>query len=129
MGEHSVKEKYGNLFDMYERNHRGKFTSGSALHHGGGFGWITTMSNIPGLFVLGEALFGSWGQPPWSECLDAGLADGYFVIPYTIGHYFFSPQNRPSTSDDAFGQAEADAQSEIDRLLSIKGKRSIRSMH
>ncbi len=138
MGEHSVKEKYGNLFDMYERitgenAYQQPMRIYPAPHYTMGGLWVdyNLMSNIPGLFVLGEANFSDHGANRLgASALMQGLADGYFVIPYTIGHYFAShPQNRPSTSDDAFGQAEADAQSKIDRLLSIKGKRSIRSMH
>ena len=138
MGEPSVREKYGNLFDMYERitgenAYRQPMRIYPAPHYTMGGLWVdyNLMSNVPGLFVLGEANFSDHGANRLgASALMQGLADGYFVIPYTIGHYFAShTQHKPSTTHDAFGHSETQAKAKIDRLLSIKGNRSIRSMH
>ena len=138
MGEPSVREKYGNLFDMYERitgenAYRQPMRIYPAPHYTMGGLWVdyNLMSNVPGLFVLGEANFSDHGANRLgASALMQGLADGYFVIPYTIGHYFAShTQHKPSTTHDTFGHSETQAKARIDRLLSIKGNRSIRSMH
>jgi len=89
------------------------------------------MSNVPGLHVLGEANFSDHGANRLgASALMQGLADGYFVIPYTIGHYLAStPLPKVSTDHDAFKQAADAVQQTIDRLLSVKGGRSIREIH
>jgi succinate dehydrogenase / fumarate reductase flavoprotein subunit len=95
--------------------------------------WVdyNLMSNIPGLFVLGEANFSDHGANRLgASALMQGLADGYFVIPYTIGNYL-APQvgHRPTTDHPAFKAAETEARSLIQKFLSIKGKRSVDSFH
>jgi succinate dehydrogenase / fumarate reductase flavoprotein subunit len=89
------------------------------------------MSNVPGLFVLGEANFSDHGANRLgASALMQGLADGYFVIPYTIGHYFASAkQEKVSTDHDAFQEAEASVRARVDKLLAIGGKRSVDSFH
>ncbi len=104
-----------------------------ALHYTMGGLWVdyNLMSNIPGLFVLGEANFSDHGANRLgASALMQGLADGYFVIPYTIGHYFAShKQNRPPTSHPEFKKAEEDLRSMTNRFLSINGKRTVTSLH
>ncbi|MBT5062598.1 MAG: fumarate reductase/succinate dehydrogenase flavoprotein subunit [Verrucomicrobia bacterium] len=138
LGENSVQERYGNLFNMYERitgenAYKQPMRIFPAPHYTMGGLWVdyNLMSSIPGLFVLGEANFSDHGANRLgASALMQGLADGYFVIPYTIGHYFAShDQFKPSTSHAAFKAAEEEANTKISQLLSIKGSRSIRSMH
>jgi succinate dehydrogenase / fumarate reductase flavoprotein subunit len=138
LGENSVQERYGNLFNMYERitgenAYKQPMRIFPAPHYTMGGLWVdyNLMSSIPGLFVLGEANFSDHGANRLgASALMQGLADGYFVIPNTIGHYFAShDQCKPSTSNAAFKSAEDEVNTKISRLLSIKGNRSIRSMH
>jgi succinate dehydrogenase / fumarate reductase flavoprotein subunit len=95
--------------------------------------WVdyNLMSNLPGLHVLGEANFSDHGANRLgASALMQGLADGYFVIPYTIGHYLASNTLPKVTTDhDAFNEAASNAQGQINRLLSVKGKRGIREIH
>lgn len=104
-----------------------------ALHYTMGGLWVdyNLMSNIPGLFVLGEANFSDHGANRLgASALMQGLADGYFVIPYTIGHYFAShKQVRPTTSHAEFQKAEENIRSITKRFLSINGKRTVTSFH
>jgi succinate dehydrogenase / fumarate reductase flavoprotein subunit len=104
-----------------------------AVHYAMGGLWVdyNLMSTIPGLFVLGEANFSDHGANRLgASALMQGLADGYFVIPYTLGHYFVSSnQVRPGTGHPAFQQAEDNVTRIIDRLLSVQGKRTVRSFH
>jgi succinate dehydrogenase / fumarate reductase flavoprotein subunit len=88
-------------------------------------------SNVPGLFVLGEANFSDHGANRLgASALMQGLADGYFVIPYTIGHYLASSALPKVTADhDAFKEAADNAQKQIDALLAVKGGRTIRQIH
>jgi succinate dehydrogenase / fumarate reductase flavoprotein subunit len=104
-----------------------------AVHYTMGGLWVdyNLMSNIPGMFVLGEANFSDHGANRLgASALMQGLADGYFVIPYTIGNYL-APNlgNRPSTDHPAFKQTESEVRADIQKLLSIKGKRSVESFH
>jgi succinate dehydrogenase / fumarate reductase flavoprotein subunit len=90
------------------------------------------MSNVPGLHVLGEANFSDHGANRLgASALMQGLADGYFVIPYTIGNYLAAQfnQKRPQVSDPAFQQTEQEARTRVQRLLDIKGTRSVDSFH
>jgi succinate dehydrogenase / fumarate reductase flavoprotein subunit len=89
------------------------------------------MSNVPGLFVLGEANFSDHGANRLgASALMQGLADGYFVIPSTIGNYLVpNTGKRPGTDHPAFKQAEADVRERIQRLLAIRGRRSVESFH
>ena len=105
-----------------------------AVHYTMGGLWVdyNLMSNVPGLLVLGEANFSDHGANRLgASALMQGLADGYFVIPYTIGSYLAtqSPQKRPTTTDPAFQQTEKEARDRVQRLLSINGTRSVDSFH
>src|SRR6185312_14940443 len=104
-----------------------------AVHYTMGGLWVDyhLMSNIPGLFVLGEANFSDHGANRLgASALMQGLADGYFILPYTIGHYFASSkQAKPSISHAEFRKAEEAVRERTRRLLSIKGKRTVTSLH
>ncbi len=138
VGESKIRERYGNLFDMYhqitgEDAYKRPMRIFPAVHYTMGGLWVdyNLMSNIPGMFVLGEANFSDHGANRLgASALMQGLADGYFVIPYTIGNYL-APNlgNRPSTDHPAFKQTEDEVRAGIQKLLSIKGKRSVESFH
>jgi succinate dehydrogenase / fumarate reductase flavoprotein subunit len=104
-----------------------------AIHYTMGGLWVdyNLMSNLPGLHVLGEANFSDHGANRLgASALMQGLADGYFIIPYTIGHYLASTSLPKVTTDhDAFNQAADAVQQRINKLLSVKGKRGIREIH
>jgi succinate dehydrogenase / fumarate reductase flavoprotein subunit len=104
-----------------------------AIHYTMGGLWVdyNLMSNVPGLHVLGEANFSDHGANRLgASALMQGLADGYFVIPYTIGHYLAGTALPKITTDhDAFKEAADSAQQGINRLLSVKGNRGIREIH
>src|SRR5438105_2205913 len=89
------------------------------------------MSTVPGLFVLGEANFSDHGANRLgASALMQGLADGYFILPYTIGNYLATAkQAKPSTEHSEFRKAQADVRALANRLLSIKGKRTVTSLH
>jgi succinate dehydrogenase / fumarate reductase flavoprotein subunit len=138
LGEHVIRERYGNLFDMYEKitgenAYQLPMRIYPAVHYTMGGSWVdyNLMSNLPGLFVLGEANFSDHGANRLgASALMQGLADGYFVLPYTIGNYFVtSKQPKPSASHAEFKKAEADIQAFTNRLLSVKGKRTPTSLH
>jgi succinate dehydrogenase / fumarate reductase flavoprotein subunit len=104
-----------------------------AVHYTMGGTWVdyNLMSTLPGLFVLGEANFSDHGANRLgASALMQGLADGYFVLPYTIGNYFATAkQSRPSTENAEFKKAEADVKALTSKMLAIKGKRSPTSFH
>jgi succinate dehydrogenase / fumarate reductase flavoprotein subunit len=138
LGEDKIRERYGNLFDMYERitdenPYKAPMRIYPAIHYTMGGLWVdyNLMSTIPGLFVLGEANFSDHGANRLgASALMQGLADGYFVIPYTIGHYFASTrQTKVGADHDAFREAEAAVDARMKKLLSIGGKRSPDSFH
>jgi succinate dehydrogenase / fumarate reductase flavoprotein subunit len=138
LGEPKIRERYGNLFDMYhqitgENAYQMPMRIFPAVHYTMGGLWVdyNLMSNIPGLFVLGEANFSDHGANRLgASALMQGLADGYFVIPYTIGNYLAPEGGKcPSTDHPAFKQTEADVRAQVKRMLSIKGKRSVESFH
>ncbi|HEX7136977.1 MAG TPA: fumarate reductase/succinate dehydrogenase flavoprotein subunit [Vicinamibacterales bacterium] len=138
LGAGIVKEKYGNLFHMYqkitdENPYKVPMRIYPAIHYTMGGLWVdyNLMSNVPGLHVLGEANFSDHGANRLgASALMQGLADGYFIIPYTIGDYLAStPLPKMTTDHDAFKNAAENAQGQINRLLSIKGKRGIREIH
>ena len=116
LGEAGVRERYGNLFDIYheitdENAYRVPMRIFPAVHYTMGGLWVdyNLMSNVPGLFVLGEANFSDHGANRLgASALMQGLADGYFVIPYTIGDYLAAqkPGSRPTTDAPEFQQAE-----------------------
>ncbi len=133
-----IQEKYGNLFEMYE-----KITATDpsthpmqiypAVHYSMGGLWVDygLMSNIPGLFVLGEANFSDHGANRLgASALMQGLADGYFIIPATIAPYLAGePGGMTSTDHPAFKEAEQGTKDRIEKLLAINGKRTIDDFH
>jgi succinate dehydrogenase / fumarate reductase flavoprotein subunit len=138
LGEAKIRERYGNLFDMYERitgenAYQRPMRIYPAVHYTMGGLWVdyNLMSNIPGLFVIGEANFSDHGANRLgASALMQGLADGYFVLPYTIGNFFASTkQSKPSTDAAEFKEAQAGVEERIKKLLSIKGKRTVNDFH
>jgi succinate dehydrogenase / fumarate reductase flavoprotein subunit len=137
MGQAVVAEKYGNLFDMYEKitgenGYEVPMRIYPAVHYTMGGTWVdyNLMSTVPGLFVLGEANFSDHGANRLgASALMQGLADGYFVTPYTIGNYFAGVKTKPSTSHAEFKKAEEAVRATSSKLLSIKGKRTVTSFH
>jgi succinate dehydrogenase / fumarate reductase flavoprotein subunit len=133
-----IKEKYGNLFDMYheittENAYQVPMRIYPALHYTMGGLWVdyNLMSNLPGLFVLGEANFSDHGANRLgASALMQGLADGYFVIPYTIGGYLADTRlPKIATDHAAVKAAEREATARIEQLLDVKGKRTVDSIH
>jgi succinate dehydrogenase / fumarate reductase flavoprotein subunit len=138
LGERVVRERYGNLFDMYEKitgenAYRTPMRIYPAAHYVMGGLWVDyhLMSNLPGLFVIGEANFSDHGANRLgASALMQGLADGYFILPYTLGNYLASVRPaKAAASRPEFKQAEQDAQALVARLLSVKGKRTAMSLH
>lgn len=139
LGEHTIAERYGNLFQMYEQitgenPYKVPMRIYPAVHYTMGGLWVdyNLMSNLPGLFVIGEANFSDHGANRLgASALMQGLADGYFVLPYTVGNYLAEVGfgKTPSTDHAEFKKAETDANSQINKLLSIKGKRTVDSFH
>ena len=139
LGEGAVRERYGNLFDMYEKitgsnAYQNPMTIFPAVHYTMGGLWVdyNLMSNVPGLYVVGEANFSDHGANRLgASALMQGLADGYFVLPYTIGQYLaeVGPDDRTDTNSAEFVGTEETVRSQIDKLLSIKGKRTPTSFH
>jgi succinate dehydrogenase / fumarate reductase flavoprotein subunit len=133
-----IQEKYGNLFDMYheitnEDAYKVPMRIYPAVHYTMGGLWVdyNLMSNLPGLFVLGEANFSDHGANRLgASALMQGLADGYFVIPYTIGGYLADTKlPKIGTDHAAFKDAQYDAALRIQKLLDVKGKRTVDSIH
>ncbi len=138
LGEDTIRSRYGNLFDMYEKitaenPYRVPMRIYPAVHYTMGGLWVDyeLMSNVPGLFVLGEANFSDHGANRLgASALMQGLADGYFVLPYTIGNYLNSVKaGSVSGSETAFKTARDGASDGIRRLLAVNGKRSPDSFH
>ena len=139
LGEAAVKERYGNLFDIYheitaESAYKAPMRIYPAVHYTMGGLWVdyNLMSNIPGLFVLGEANFSDHGANRLgASALMQGLADGYFVIPYTIGDYLAGqkPGSRPASDAPEFQQAEADVRGQTTRFLATKGNLPVSHFH
>src|SRR3954467_7663669 len=138
LGEDRIRERYGNLFEMYERitaenPYKVPMRIYPAVHYTMGGLWVdyNLMSSIPGLHVLGEANFSDHGANRLgASALMQGLADGYFVIPATIGHYLAStPLPKVTADHDAFKDATASVRARIDRMLASKGKRTARELH
>jgi succinate dehydrogenase / fumarate reductase flavoprotein subunit len=133
-----VEERYGNLFDMYEKitgenGYRTPMRIYPAVHYTMGGTWVdyNLMSTLPGLFVLGEANFSDHGANRLgASALMQGLADGYFVLPYTIGDYFAnSKQAKPVTTHPEFKKVAEDVNALTRKLLSINGTRTVTSFH
>ncbi|MDF1544250.1 MAG: fumarate reductase/succinate dehydrogenase flavoprotein subunit [bacterium] len=138
LGKNVITERYGNLFDMYERiTGEDPYTVPMriypASHYTMGGLWVdyNLESTIPGLFVLGEANFSDHGANRLgASALMQGLADGYFVIPYTLGDFYArSKQSGITTDHEAFKKAEQEAIDRQEKFLSINGKRSVDSFH
>src|SRR5204863_338614 len=138
LGEDKIRERYGNLFGMYEKitgenAYRTPMRIYPAVHYTMGGLWVdyNLMSNVAGLFVLGEANFSDHGANRLgASALMQGLADGYFVLPSTIGHYFASStRGKPSPGDAEFKRVEEEVRARAKRLLSIEGKRTVTSLH
>ena len=139
LGKEVLKEKYGNLFDMYkqitnEDPYEVPMRIYPAVHYTMGGLWVdyNLMTNVPGLYALGEANFSDHGANRLgASALMQGLADGYFVIPYTIGVYLSNEIRTKaiSTDEPAFVEAEKKVQDNIDKLMSIKGTKSVDHFH
>lgn len=138
LGKPKIEEKYGNLFEMYERitgenGYQQPMRIYPALHYTMGGLWVdySLMSNIAGLFVLGEANFSDHGANRLgASALMQGLADGYFVIPYTLANYFASTkQERLATDHAEFKRAANDVTERTRKLLAIKGKKTAAELH
>ena len=139
LGKDAIEERYGNLFEMYERitdenPYEVPMRIYPAVHYTMGGLWVDyhLMSNIPGLFVLGEANFSDHGANRLgASALMQGLADGYFVISYTMANYLAGilGQDPVPTDDPAFAEAERDVADRVNQLLSIGGTRSPDDFH
>ena len=139
LGESGVRERYGNLFDIYkeitnENAYKAPMRIFPAVHYTMGGLWVdyNLMSNVPGLFVLGEANFSDHGANRLgASALMQGLADGYFVIPYTVGDYLATqkPASRPAPDAAEFRQAEEGVALMTSRLLTVKGKEPVSHFH
>jgi succinate dehydrogenase / fumarate reductase flavoprotein subunit len=139
LGKEVIKEKYGNLFDMYEKiTGENPYTVPMriypAVHYTMGGLWVDyeLMTTIPGLYALGECNFSDHGANRLgASALMQGLADGYFVIPYTIGNYLSDEirTNAIPNTHPAFEEAERNVRERIERLMNIRGAQTVESMH
>ncbi|MFI3303245.1 MAG: fumarate reductase/succinate dehydrogenase flavoprotein subunit [Rikenellaceae bacterium] len=139
LGENVIKLRYGNLFDMYEEitdtnPYKEPMMIFPAVHYTMGGTWVdyNLMTAIPGLYSIGEANFSDHGANRLgASALMQGLADGYFVLPYTIGDYLAKKIQAPKVSTDtaAFDEAEAGVKAKIDKLMSLKGKQTVDDIH
>ena len=138
LGKQAIAERYGNLFEMYEKiTGEDPYTVPMriypAVHYTMGGLWVDyhLMSNVPGLFVLGEANFSDHGANRLgASALMQGLADGYFVIPYTVGDYLARHMGEKlDIGTDPFAAAEAAVSAQVGRFLKVRGKRSVQSIH
>ena len=139
LGKEVVKEKYGNLFDMYEKitgenPYEQPMRIYPAVHYTMGGLWVdyNLMTNVNGLYCLGEANFSDHGANRLgASALMQGLADGYFVIPYTIGSYLADEIGTKSIPTDhpAFIETEKNVADRIEKLMNIKGKQTVESFH
>ncbi len=139
VGKKTIEERYGNLFDMYEKitdenGYERPMRIYPAPHYNMGGLWVDyeCQSNIPGLFVLGEANFSVHGANRLgASALMQGLADGYFVIPYTIAPYLASIKNPGAVKEDhpEFKKSVEDVNAQTEKLLSINGKKTVNEIH
>lgn len=138
LGEQKISERYGNLFEMYEKitghnPYQRPMMIYPAPHYTMGGLWVdyNLESTIPGLFVAGEANFSDHGANRLgASALMQGLADGYFVLPYTLGNYLGGAKlEKVSTTHDAFKNAVDNVKTEISKLMNIKGNRTVDSFH
>jgi succinate dehydrogenase / fumarate reductase flavoprotein subunit len=137
-GKAVIEKKYGNLFQMYEKitaddPYQTPMMIYPAIHYAMGGLWVdyNLMSTVPGLFVLGEANFSDHGANRLgASALMQGLADGYFVLPYTIGGYLAgAAKANVTTAHQAFDESEKQVVGRIDRMLSCNGKRTVDDFH
>jgi succinate dehydrogenase / fumarate reductase, flavoprotein subunit len=138
LGEDKIRERYGNLFDMYEKitdenGYKQPMRIYPAPHYSMGGLWVdyNCMSNVPGLFVLGEANFSVHGANRLgASALMQGLADGYFVIPNTIANYLarITP-GKVKDDHPEFKRSREETKGEMDKILSIKGKKTVSELH
>jgi len=139
LGENVIRERYGNLFEMYQRitgedPYQQPMRIYPAIHYAMGGLWVdyNLMSNVPGLHVIGEANFSDHGANRLgASALMQGLGDGYFILPYTIGDYLaqVSPKDRLGSDHAVFRQAEQEARQRLTSLLAVNGKRTVDSFH
>jgi succinate dehydrogenase / fumarate reductase flavoprotein subunit len=138
LGEDTIRERYGNLFEIYDKitgedAYQTPMRIYPAVHYTMGGLWVdyNLMSNIPGLHVIGEANFSDHGANRLgASALMQGLADGYFVLPYTLPNYLAGQTGkRPSIDHPDFKKAETDVRAKIDRLLRVNGQRSLDSIY
>jgi len=139
LGRQTITERYGNLFEMYERitgenPYELPMRIFPAVHYTMGGLWVDyhLMSTIPGLFVLGEANFSDHGANRLgASALMQGLVDGYFVIPYTLGHFLASVKAGDGTTTDRpeFRCARSEVENRTERLLTTRGRRTVDSFH
>ena len=139
LGQHTIEERYGNLFQMYnkivdENPYETPMMIYPAIHYTMGGIWVDyeLQTNIPGLFAAGEANFSDHGANRLgASALMQGLADGYFVLPYTIQNYLASDiaVKRMTTNEPEFTEAEKAVKARFEKLMNIKGKRSVDSLH
>jgi len=138
LGKDLVEARYGNLFEMYEKitgedPYQVPMRIYPAVHYTMGGLWVdyNLMTNIPGLYAIGEANFSDHGANRLgASALMQGLADGYFVLPYTIGDHLARHMGEKVTTDhQAFAEVEDQVRGQVDRLLSINGSRTVDSFH
>ena len=138
LGEHVIRDRYGNLFEMYERitdedPYKVPMRIYPAIHYAMGGLWVdyNLMTTIPGLFAIGEANFSDHGANRLgASALMQGLSDGYFIIPYTVGNYIAQAKlDKVDTTHPEFRNAETQVNCLTKRFLEIKGKRTVDSFH
>ncbi|HOT13275.1 MAG TPA: fumarate reductase/succinate dehydrogenase flavoprotein subunit [Bacteroidales bacterium] len=139
LGKHVIEERYGNLFQMYEKivdenPYETPMMIYPAIHYTMGGIWVDyeLMTTIPGLYAIGEANFSDHGANRLgASALMQGLADGYFILPYTIQNYLAGEIRTPRMSTDAaeFVKTEAEVKERIKKIINIKGKHSVDSFH
>ena len=138
LGQSVIAERYGNLFQIYEKitgedAYKVPMRIYPALHYTMGGLWVDydLMTTVPGLFAIGECNFSDHGANRLgASALMQGLADGYFVLPYTIGNYLATVKEKPPATDHAeCKKAEADTTERLKKLLSVEGKESVMSLH
>jgi succinate dehydrogenase / fumarate reductase flavoprotein subunit len=138
LGEETIRERYGNLFDIYQKitaedAYKTPMRIYPAVHYTMGGLWVdyNLMSNIPGLHVIGEANFSDHGANRLgASALMQGLADGYFVLPYTLPNYLAGQiGKRPSTDHAEFKRIESEVRARVKKLLEVNGDRTLTSFH
>src|SRR5438105_5056913 len=138
LGVETIRERYGNLFEVYKKitgedAYKMPMRIYPAVHYTMGGLWVDydLMSNVPGLFVIGEANFSDHGANRLGvSALMQGLADGYFILPYTLPNYLAGQiGKRPSSDSPEFQKAEDEVRARVKNLLEVDGKRSVDSIH